>query len=156
MQKLGHLFLASGDGGIMMSLVPPPSVVGGAQYQLSAVEWCIQQTPTNGAYVTAAVVYHDTPGFPSYPIATAVSDQTDRATAGCYTLAVPALSPRGYSFALGLAGQTTNLTQGSIVLQAVKTTWVPAASSDEGATAEPTAPGSAAESMQDLRMLLGR
>ncbi|MFO1310591.1 MAG: hypothetical protein U1F41_00855 [Burkholderiales bacterium] len=153
--KAGYLLGVSGDGLIIMSLASPPSPVGGTQYQLSAVEWCMQSV-SNGAFVTAAAVYHDQPGAPGYPLSTAVVDQTDRTSPGCYTLAVPAFSPRDYAFLLSLAGQTTNLTSAGIVLQSIKTTWVPATGADGGATAEPAAPVSALESMQDLRIRLGR
>jgi hypothetical protein len=89
---------------------------------LSAVEWCLASDATNGAYVSAAAVYHDQ----GSAISLGASDATDRSTAGCYTLTVPSLSPRGYSFALALAGQTTNLTQVGLVIQNVRATWMPA------------------------------
>lgn len=118
----GHIFGATGDGIIIMGLPAPPTV-GSAQYRLSSVEYCLAQNTTNSAVVTGAVVYHFTLGGPL--LATAASDSTDRTATGCYTLAVPALNPQGYSLALGLTGQTTNLTDPGVLLSRVGTTWVP-------------------------------
>jgi hypothetical protein len=122
--SVGHLYAASGDGIIGMGLTAPTSV-GGTQYRLSSVEWCLAANTANAGFVTAAVVYHDQPGVSGSPLAVAVSDQTDRSTTGCYTLTVPALSPRGYTFALGLTGQTTSLTSAAALVSDVKATWVP-------------------------------
>lgn len=119
---VGHLFGATGDGAIIMGLPSPPTI-GTAQYRLSTVEYCLAQDTTNSAFITNAVVYHYTPG--GSVLATATSDLTDRSATGCYTLAVPALNPQGYSLVLGLTGQTTNLASAGVVLGRVRTTWVP-------------------------------
>ena len=121
---VGHLFGATGDGAIIMGLPAPPAS-GSVAYRLSTVEYCLVQNTTNGAYITTAVVFHDTPGASGAPLATAVSDPTDRSVSGCYTLTVPPLNPRGFSLALGLTGQTTNLTSAGVLLNNVRSTWVP-------------------------------
>ncbi len=120
---LGHISMATGDGSVVMGLIGPASV-GGVFYQLRTVEYCLVRDLGYGALITRAVVLHDTPGAASSPLAAAAIDVTARKEAGCYTLAVPALSPRGYSLGLVLEGQTTNLTEATVWLSNVRTTWV--------------------------------
>ncbi len=122
--QYGHLLGATGDGAIILGL-DGPAAANGVAYRLQSVEWCLVANTSSGAYVSVAVVYHDTPGAPSSPLAVAVSDSTDRTDAGCYTLAVPELGARGYSLAFGLAGQTTNLASAAVGLSGVRATWVP-------------------------------
>lgn len=122
--QYGHLLGATGDGNIILGL-DGPAAANGVAYRLQSVEWCLVANTNSGAYVSVAVVYHDAPGAPASPLAAAVSDSTDRTAAGCYTLAVPELNARGYSLALGLAGQTTNLSSAGVALSNVRATWIP-------------------------------
>jgi hypothetical protein len=122
MIPVGHIFGATADNGIIILGLDGPAAIGGVNYRLSQVEWCLSADTTNGGMVTGAVVYHDAGSL----LTVAVSDATDRTVAGCYALAVPAANPRGYSLALALTGQTTNLTQAGVVLGNVRTTWVAA------------------------------
>jgi hypothetical protein len=120
--QIGHLFGASADNGIIIMAIDGPESIGATHYRLQSVEWCLATNATNSGFVTGAVVYHDGGSL----LTSAVSDTTDRSTAGCYTLEVPPASPRGYSLALALTGQVANLTQAAVVIPAVRSTWVPA------------------------------
>ena len=124
LQPGGHILSVGADGGSIILSLDAPTSVGSTQYRLSAVEWCLH-TVAYGGFVTAAQVLHDQAGAPGSPWAAAVTDITDRTAPGCFTLQVPALTPRGYSLLLGLAGQNQNLGSAAIYVQDVKGTWVP-------------------------------
>ena len=152
--QAGHVAGFTADNGVVIMPLTAPNEVGGTQYRLGTVEWCLAADATSNAVVTTAVVYHDQPGVPGGLLTTAVSDPTDRTMAGCYTLTVPPLSPRGFSLGLGLTGQTTNLTQAGIVLSGVRSTWVPLTGAGSVLTDQPPA-DAGIELPADARAFLG-
>ena len=124
MRNRGHVLDVSGDGSLLMPL-SAPTAVGGTEYRLAGVEWCIASDTAHGSVVTSTGVLYQNLVPPFNLTATAKYDLTDRTAAGCYTLTVPAVSARAYSLLLELTGQTTDLTESGVTLTAVKSTWVP-------------------------------
>ncbi|MGE0359902.1 MAG: hypothetical protein AB7H93_06375 [Vicinamibacterales bacterium] len=115
----GAALALSADGVLSFPFAAPVSV-GGTSYQLSQVEYCIS-VRNAGALVSAVAIVSDDL-LNGVPLTSVVSDQTDRTTTGCYTVAVPASSARSFGMLLSLAG---NATAGSIYVSGIRTTWLP-------------------------------
>lgn len=122
---------ATASGRLVMGLQGPASL-GGVDYRLSSVTWCLYSM-ASGSKIDYVEVWADPPA------SSVASDSTDRTTAGCYTIAVPAVEP-GSAYSMDLVSSGG----GSFGLATVTTTWVPAAA---GAvvSALPVAPGADAE-----------
>lgn len=105
---------ASANGRLVLPINRPQSV-GGVTYRLASVEWCLFSMQT-GSKVDYVEVWADPPAT------TIAVDQTDRTTAGCYAIPVPATSQNAaYSMDLYASGG------GTFGLATVRTTWVPVA-----------------------------
>jgi len=117
MIPLGPVLGVSGDGMVTVPLTAPVAV-GGTDYRLSHVEYCIT-IPTPGPFVTAVVVFSDDP-VGAYPLTTVASDGTDRTATGCHDLNVPASTARAFGLVFGFAGGTP-----AFYLRGVRVTWTP-------------------------------
>jgi hypothetical protein len=111
---LGVAALFSGDGAVQASTVAPVSE-GGIRYGLDEVEICYQGM--GGGFINILlIVRHDL----SSAVGTAVrNDETNRGatTHGCYTINVDALTGRGLTYLMALAGG------GNVLLTSITETW---------------------------------
>jgi hypothetical protein len=114
--------LVSGDGSVHLSLVGPSSI-GGVDYGLKSVEYCVTGK-IGGARVDHVSVY----GFVPY---TARQDLTDRSVPGCYTVTVNRAESNAYDLVFGLAGG------GSLRITGVRSTWAVASTLAPTAVTEP-------------------
>jgi hypothetical protein len=118
----GAAFVVSAAGRISLPLTAPTSV-GGTNYWLQSVEYCITRG-NPAAYVDTARIISDelTGGVPYTELAV---DPTDRTTDGCYSLAIGPNMARAFSLVLWLAG-TSPTDATALYIHGVRTTWVPA------------------------------
>jgi hypothetical protein len=118
-EPAGHLLFASTDGSLALPLQAPASI-GGTNYRLSQVEYCIVELAAPGM-VDTAFVFGDLSNTGGNPNAVVATDTANRAATGCYTVTVPASTARAFSLVLvfdGSPGETVGLS-------ATRTTWVP-------------------------------
>lgn len=103
----------TGDGQVNINLTGP-AVLGGVDYGLKSIEYCIEAV-AGGATVALVEVYA-APGT-----AAAVSDSTVRSADGCYTVEVNASGDNAYDIFMVFAGG------GTLRLAGVQSRWAPAA-----------------------------
>lgn len=116
---VGAAFVCSADGIVSIPFSAPVHV-GGADYRLAMVEYCVTLR-TGGAFVNGVVVASDqlTSG---QPVTILANDLTDRTASGCYTLNVPASDARSYGMMFQFTGDAT---ASSVFLTGIRTTWTP-------------------------------
>ncbi len=107
--------IVSGDGLVILG-INGPMQIGGVEYGLKSVEYCIENLQ-GGAFVNAA--FFDEEG----PWQGGDTDGTDRTEAGCYTLDVNRSGSHGYAVSFALGGGAS----ASLRISGATSTWVPVA-----------------------------
>lgn len=103
----------SGDGNVIVNLTGP-AVLGGVDYGLKSIEYCLQEV-SGGANVDNIQVNTNT------PIGSPINDATVRTADGCYEVTANLTGAQAYDVYFSFGGG------GSLRLSGVQSTWAPAA-----------------------------
>ncbi len=103
----------SGSGAVLVGLTGPARL-GGVDYGLQSVEYCISDV-AGGEIVTRIEVVKENPG-------SITPDDTDRAADGCYNFTVNLSGAQAYDMYLSFSGA------GSLRLAGIQSTWAPVSS----------------------------
>lgn len=98
--------------GFAAKAIDGPSSIGGVDYELHTLEYCID-TPTGDGWVTAVWVWG--------PGGQLVLDETDRGAAGCWSYTIDAAADGPFSFVVAAA----DMAGGAVKVEGITTTWRP-------------------------------
>ena len=101
------------DSGSAHISLTGPATIGGIDYGLKSIEYCID-APVAGGIISRVQVYA------MQPIGSVAIDDTDRSTDGCYTIEVNDSTAYAYDFLLAQVGAS------SVRITGVQSTWAPA------------------------------
>jgi hypothetical protein len=105
--------IVSGDGSIVYGLTGP-AIMGGVDYGLRSVEYCITEV-SGGAFVTRVEIVSENPGV------IFVEEETDRVADGCYTVTANHSTAQAYDMFFVFDGG------GTLRMSGLQSTWAPAA-----------------------------
>jgi len=119
LQSIDAFRVSSGNGAILMNLAGP-AMIGGIDYGLKSISYCLFQRIAPG-FITRVTVFPTGPG-PTVVGSVQVNDETDRSVVGCY--AVPVNNTTATSFTFGITFEGGG--GGLVDVRNVTATWAPA------------------------------